>query len=92
MKMSLKDWKVWMRALIDGLEASLSAADAAPQIAKLTALRKQLDGPTVARHRKRLEEALDALVESDVALQIASRRCLRPRVQEAMQKALVTME
>jgi hypothetical protein len=43
-------------------------------------------------HRKRLEDELDALVESDAAMQIASRRYLRPKVQEALEKALVALE
>ncbi len=92
MKMSLEAWKVLMRTSIDGIEGALSVADPTPQKAKLEDLRKQLEGPSVARHRKRLEGELDALVESDVAMQIASRRYLRPKVQEAMEKALVTLE
>jgi hypothetical protein len=58
----------------------LSVADPAPHRAKLAAL------------RKRLEDELDALVESDVAMQIASRRYLRPKVQEALEQALVALE
>lgn len=81
-----------MRASIDGIEAGLSVADPAPQKAKLADLRKRLDGPSVARRRKRLEDELDALVETDVALQIASRRYLRPKVKEAIEKALATLE
>jgi len=92
MKMSLEAWKVLMRTSIDGIEGALSVADPTPQKAKLEDLRKQLEGPSVARHRKRLEGELDALVESDVAMQIASRRYLRPKVQEAVEKALVTLE
>lgn len=92
MKMSLEAWKALMRTSIDGIEGALSVADPTPQKAKLADLRKQLEGPSVARHRKRLEDELDALVESDVAMQIASRRYLRPKVQEAMEKALVTLE
>ena len=81
-----------MRTSIDGIEAALSVADPTPQKAKLADLRKRLDGPAVARHRKRLEHELDALVESDVAMQIASRRYLRPKVQEALEQALVALE
>jgi hypothetical protein len=92
MKMSLEAWKALMRTSIDGIEGTLSAADPTPQKAKLADLRKQLEGPSVARHRKRLEDELDALVESDVAMQIASRRYLGPKVQEAVEKALVTLE
>ena len=92
MKMSLESWKSWMRTSIDGIEGALSVADPAPQKAKLADLRKQLDWPSVARHRKRLEDELDALVESDVAMQIASRRYLRPKLQEALEKALATLE
>ncbi len=92
MRMSLEQWKDWMRSSLDGLEGALSVADPAPQIAKLAALRKQLDGPSVARHRKRLEDELDALVEGDVAMQIASRRYLRPKVHAAIEKALTTLE
>jgi hypothetical protein len=92
MKMSLQAWKAWMRTSIDGIEGALSVADPTPQKAKLADLRKRLEGPSVARHRKRLEDELDALVESDVAIQIASRRYLGPKVQEALEKALVTLE
>jgi hypothetical protein len=92
MKMSLEEWKAFMRTSIDGLEGALSGADPTPQKAKLADLRKRLEGPSVARHRKRLEDDLDALVESDVAMQIAARRYLRPKVQEAVEKALVTLE
>ena len=92
MKMSLEAWKALMRTSIDGIEDSLSVADSAPQKAKLADLRKRLEEPSVARHRKRLEAELDALVESDVAMQIASRRYLRPKVQEALEKALVALE
>jgi hypothetical protein len=92
MKMSLEAWKALMQTSIDGIEGALSVADPTPQKAKLADFRKQLEGPSVARHRKRLEDELDALVESDVAMQIASRRYLRPKVQEAMEKALVTLE
>jgi hypothetical protein len=92
MKMSLEAWKALMRTSIDGIEGALSVADPTPQKAKLADLRKQLEGPLVARHRKRLEDELDALVESDVAMQIASRRYLGPKVQEAVEKALVTLE
>jgi hypothetical protein len=92
MKISLESWKALMRTSIDGIEGALSIADPAPQKAKLADLRKRLDGRSVARHRKRLEDELDALVESDVAMQIASRRYLRPKVQEAVEKALVTLE
>lgn len=81
-----------MRTSIDGIETALSVADPAPHRVKLAALRKRLEGPAVARHRKRLEDELDALVESDVAMQIASRRYLRPKVQEALEKALVALE
>jgi hypothetical protein len=79
-KMSLESWKALMRTSIDGIEAALSVADPAPHRAKLAAL------------RKRLEDELDALVESDVAMQIASRRYLRPKVQEALEQALVALE
>jgi len=92
MKMSLEAWKALMRTSIDGIEGALSVADPTPQKAKLADLRKRLEGPLVARHRKRLEDELDALVESDVAMQIASRRYLGPKVQEAVEKALVTLE
>ena len=92
MKISLEAWKALMRTSIDGIEDSLSVADSAPQKAKLADLRKRLEEPSVARHRKRLEAELDALVESDVAMQIASRRYLRPKVQEALEKALVALE
>jgi hypothetical protein len=92
MKMSLEAWKVLMRTSIDGIEGALSVADPTPQKAKLADLRKRLNSPTVARHRKRLEHELDALVESDVAMQIASRRYLGPRVEEALGKALVALE
>ena len=92
MKMSLEAWKALMRTSIDGIEGALSVADPTPQKAKLADLRKRLEGPSVARHRKRLEDELDALVESDVAMQIASRRYLGPKVQEAVEKALVTLE
>jgi hypothetical protein len=92
MKMSLEAWKALMRTSIDGIEGALSVADPTPQKAKLADLRKRIEGPSVARHRKRLEDELDALVESDVAMQIASRRYLRPKVQEAVEKALVTLE
>jgi hypothetical protein len=92
MKMPLEAWKALMRTSIDGIEGALSVADPTPQKAKLADLRKRLDGPAVARHRKRLEHELDALVESDVAMQIASRRYLRPKVQEAVEKALVTLD
>jgi hypothetical protein len=91
-KMSLESWKALMRTSIDGIEAALSVADPAPHRAKLAALRKRLEGPSVARHRKRLEDELDALAESDVAMQIASRRYLRPKVQEALEQALVALE
>jgi hypothetical protein len=90
--MSLEEWKEWMRTSIDGIEGALSVADPTPQKAKLADLRKRLEGPSVARYRKRLEDDLDALVESDVAIQIASRRYLGPQVQEALEKALVTLE
>jgi hypothetical protein len=92
MKMSLEAWKAFMQTSIDGIEGALSVADPTPQKAKLADLRKRLEGPSVARHRKRLEDELDALVESDVAMQIASRRYLRPKVQEAMEKARVMLE
>jgi hypothetical protein len=92
MKMSLEAWKAFMRTSIDGIEGALSVADPAPQKAKLADLRKRLEGPSVARHRKRLEDELDALVDSDVAMQIASRRYLWSKVQEAVEKALVTLE
>jgi hypothetical protein len=92
MKMSLEAWKALMRTSIDGIEGALSAANPTPQKAKLADLRKRLEGPSVARHRKRLEDELDALVESDVAMQIALRRYLGPKVQEAVEKALVTLE
>jgi hypothetical protein len=92
MTMSLEAWKALMRTSIDGIEGALSVADPTPQKAKLSDLRKRLEGPSVARHRKRLEDELDALVESDVAMQIASRRYLGPKVQEAVEKALVTLE
>jgi hypothetical protein len=92
MKMSLEAWKALMRTSIDGIEGALSVADPTPQKAKLADLRKRIEGPSVARHRKRLEDELDALVESDVAMQIASRRYLGPKVQEAVEKALVTLE
>jgi len=92
MKMSLEEWKAWMRTSIDGVEGTLSVADPTPQKAKLADLRKRLEGPSVARHRKRLEDELDALVEGDVAIRIAARRYLRPKVQEAMEKALVALE
>jgi hypothetical protein len=92
MKMSLEAWKALMRTSIDGIESALSVADPAPQKAKLADLRRRLDAPSVVRHRKRFEDELDALVESDVAMQIASRRYLRPKVQEAMAKALVALE
>src|SRR5260370_37447110 len=88
MKMSLEAWKALMRTSIDGIECALSVADPTPQKAKLADLRKQLEGPSVARHRKRLEDELDALVERDVAMQIASRRYLGPKVQEAVEEAL----
>jgi hypothetical protein len=74
MKMSLEARKALMQTLIDGIEGALSVADPTPQKAKLADLLKQLEGPSVARHRKRLEDELGALVESDVAMQIASRR------------------
>jgi hypothetical protein len=92
MKMSLEAWKALMRTTIDGIEGALSVADPTPQKAKLADLRKRLNGPAVARHRKRLEHELDALVESDVAMKIASRRYLGPKVQEAVGKALVALE
>ena len=92
MKMSLEEWKAWMRTSIDGVEGTLSVADPTPQKAKLADLRKRLEGPSVARHRKRLEDELDALVEGDVAIRIAARRYLRPKVREAMEKAMVTLE
>ena len=92
MKMSLEEWKASMRTSIDGIEGALSAADPTPQKTKLADLRKRLEGPSVGRHRKRLEDELDALVEGDVAIQIAARRYLRPKVQEAMEEALVTLE
>jgi hypothetical protein len=92
MKMSLEAWKEFMRTLIDGIEGALSVADPTPQKAKLADLRKRLEGPSVARHRKRLQEELDALVESDLAIQIASRRYLGPKVREAVEKALVALE
>jgi hypothetical protein len=92
MKMSLEEWKALMRTSIDGIEGALSGADPTPQKAKLADLRKRLEGPSVARRRKRLEDELDALVEGDVAMQIAARRYLRPKVQEAVENALVTLE
>jgi hypothetical protein len=92
MKMSLEEWKALMRTSIDGIEGALSGADPTPQKAKLADLRKRIEGPSVARHRKRLEGELDALVEGDVAMQIAARRYLGPKVQEAVEKALVTLE
>jgi hypothetical protein len=92
MKMSLEAWKAWMRTLIDGIEGGLSSADPGPQKARLAELRKRLEGPSIRRYRKRLEDELDALVESDVAMKIASRRYLGPKVQEAVEKALVTLE
>jgi hypothetical protein len=88
MKISLESWKVLMRTSIDGIEGALSIADPAQQKAKLADLRKRLDGRSVAQHRKRFEDELDALVESDVAMQIASQRYLRPKVQ----KVVVTLE
>lgn len=81
-----------MRTSIDGIEDALSVADPTPHKAKLAKLRSRLEGPLIARHRKRLEDELDALVESDVAIQIASRRYLRPKVQEAVEKALMALE
>jgi hypothetical protein len=92
MKMSLEAWKALMRTLFDGIQGALSVADSAPQKAKLADLRKRLEEPSVERHRKRLEDELDALVESDIVMQIASRRYLRPKVQEAVEKALATLE
>jgi hypothetical protein len=92
MKMSLEAWKALMRTTIDGIEGALSVAEPAPQKVKLAELRSRLEGPSIARHRKRLEDELDALVESDVAIQIASRRYLRPKVQEAVEEALMALE
>jgi hypothetical protein len=92
MKMPLEEWKAFMRTSIDGIEGALSVADPTPQKAKLADLRKRLERPSVARHRKQIEDELDALVEGDVAMQIAARRYLRPKVQEAVENALVTLE
>jgi hypothetical protein len=58
----------------------------------LADLRKRLDGPSVARHRKRIEAEFNPLVESDGAMQFASRPYLRPKGLEALENALVARE
>jgi hypothetical protein len=76
-----------MEAFLDGIESELRPSPPTKAKATLQAFRKRVERDSVGHRRKRFEQELEAVLESDRFLRSAARRFLYKQMQSALKAA-----
>jgi hypothetical protein len=90
--MKFSEWKQMNEKLLNAIERELRVSVPNKTKAALSALRNRLNESNVARNRKRFEQDLWALLESDPFLKAATEQHFRKEVPRALAAALEVLE
>jgi hypothetical protein len=89
--MRIAEWKTFWEEVLDGVQRELSPADSAEKAA-LDTFRIRLDKPSIPRRRKKFEDELDEVLQSNAVLKLALDRYLRKKVPAAIAAAEAALE